>query len=126
MTKRHEEKAQHYAMATQDGAIQQTISGPYLYIPCDESVSDTTHYVDAETHEIKAKRALEIHQGISGLTVTLAGLPAGLRVQTNGMETVTDDDPLVIEYDVPGTYQLRLTGHIEYLAHAQEVTVEDA
>ena len=115
-----------YAVADAEGRISWVTSGPYLYIACDESVSDDTHYVDIQTGEIEAKQAFDIQPVIEGLTVTLAGLPAGLAVVTNGMDTLTDDDPLVITYDVPGTYEITLRGHVEYLDRVEEVTVGDA
>lgn len=116
----------HYAVAEPSGRIAWVSKGPYLYIPCDDTVRDDTHYVDAATGEIHAKRPIDAEQSIDGLTVTLAGLPAGLTVATNGLDTVTDGTPLVISYDLPGTYEIRLSGHIEYLDRIEEVTVGDA
>ncbi len=115
-----------YAVADPKGRISWVTAGPYLYITCDDTVRDDTHYVDVDTAKIHAKRPIEAEQSIDGLTVTLAGLPAGLTVATNGMDTVTDGTPLVITYDVPGTYEIRLSGHIEYLDRIEEVTVDDA
>lgn len=115
----------HYAITDPKGRITQTMSVPYLLLRCDESVRDDTHYADVSTGEIHSKRPLEMDQEIEGLTVTLAGLPAGLSVTANGMATVTDDDPLVITFDVPGTYSIELTGHVEYLDRVEEVTVGD-
>lgn len=115
-----------YAVADPKGRISWVTTGPYLYIACDDTVRDDTHYVDVATGEIQPKRPIEMHQGIEALKVTLAGLPAGLTVATNGMDTVTDGTPLVISYDLPGTYEVRLSGHIEYLDRVEEVTVDDA
>ncbi len=120
------EQGYYYAMAGPGGRIIQVTNGPYLYIACDDTVRDDTHYVDVATGEIHAKRPIYAEQSIDGLTVTLAGLPAGLTVATNGMDTVTDGTPLVITYDLPGTYEIRLSGHIEYLDRVEEVTVDDA
>lgn len=115
----------YYAMATSNGAIQQTISGPYLYIACDDDVSDTTHFVDVDAGDIRPKRPLEISYWTDGMTVTLDALPGGLAVSSNNKSAVTDDDPLVITYDVPGTYEITLKGHVEYLDQTLEVTVGD-
>ena len=115
-----------YAVVEESGAINGTYSSPFEFIPCGEDVGDTTHYVDMSTKEIKAKRPLEIHQDIEGLVVTLTGPPAGVTVETNNMHTVTDDEPLVITYDVPGTYHIALAGHVEYLDKTLEVSVGDA
>tara|TARA_R110001583_G_scaffold28600_1_gene101181 strand:+ start:2233 stop:2574 length:342 start_codon:yes stop_codon:yes gene_type:complete len=113
-------------MATMDGAIQQVISGPYLYAPCTEEVSDVTHYLEVSSGDIKPKKSLITQCVVAGLSATFDGLPSGLKVQTNGFLTVTDTDPLEIHYDVPGTYEIRLRGHVEYLDETLEVTVGDA
>lgn len=115
-----------YAVADPKGRISWVTTGPYVYIACDESVRDDTHYVDVATGEVHAKRQIDAALSIDGLTVTLAGLPAGLTVATNGMDAVTDGTPLVISYDLPGTYEIRLSGHVEYLDRVEEVTVDDA
>lgn len=114
-----------YVMATADGHIAGITSGPYLYVRCDSSVSDVTHYVDAETREIKDKKPLAYGVTSSGLTVTLTELPGGLNVETNGQQAVTDGEPLVITFDIPGTYRIELSGLVEYLNDALEVTVDD-
>lgn len=111
-----------YAMVDDDGAILQITHGPYRYIKCAEYVTDDTHYAD-EASVIHEKRPLTFDETVDGLTLTLSGLPAGLRATTNGMETVTDDEPLVIEYDVPGAYEIKLSGHVEYLDRVEEVTI---
>tara|TARA_R110001583_G_scaffold18501_3_gene73544 strand:- start:5451 stop:5810 length:360 start_codon:yes stop_codon:yes gene_type:complete len=116
----------HYAMADSSGRILQTLSGPYSYTPCEEDVSDTTHYVDAGSDVILAKSPLDYDFVVEELTVTVTGLPEGLSVSTNGLTTITDAEPLVINYDVPGTYTLRLRGRVEYLDEDLEVTVGDA
>lgn len=112
-----------YAMADLNGQIFQITTGPYLYIECDETVSDDTHYIDVSTGEIKEKLTLTLNKTIEGLTVTIFGLPAGLTAATNSMETVTDGEPLVVEYDIPGNYTITLTGRVEYMDHELEVTV---
>lgn len=114
-----------HAMADETGRILQIIESPYLYVPCGD-ISDETHYVETSTREVKPKKALQMHQGFDGLSVTLMGLPSGLTVETNCIEAVTDDKPLVITYDVPGVYQIALKGHAEYLDETLEVTVGDA
>ncbi len=114
-----------YAVHTTDGAIVRTLTTPHGYIECDDSVSDATHYVDVDTLEIKLKRRLELQLGVDSLIVTLTGLPAELTVTTNGVETITDGEPLTITYDVPGTYAIRLDGLVEYLDDNLEVTVGD-
>lgn len=119
-----------YAVATPSGEIIKVLSGNlhYVQIPNDEggeSVDDITHYVDVATHEIKEKQPFDYDVTVSGLTATITGLPEGLTVETNGMETTTDDQPLVIEYDLPGTYTIRFSGRVRYLDRVEEVTVGD-
>ncbi|WP_417861822.1 hypothetical protein [Vreelandella venusta] len=114
-----------YAVHTTDGAIVRTLTTPHGYIECDDSVSDVTHYVDVDTLEVKQKRPLEPQLDVDSLIVTLAGLPAELAVTTNGVESITDGEPLTINYDVPGTYAIRLSGLVEYLDYDMEVTVGD-
>ena len=116
----------NYAMADGHGRIFQTLSGPYSYHQCGEEVSDTTHYVDVSTGEIMPKRPLQTHMRIDDMTVTLEELPAGVTIATNNMTAVSDDEALVITYDVPGTYEISLRGHVEYLDQTLEVTVDDA
>lgn len=116
----------NYAVADSHGRIFQTLSGPYSYHPCGEDVSDTTHYVDVSTGEIMPKRSLETPMWIDDMTVTLEELPAGVAVTTNNMTAVSDHEPLAITYDVPGTYEITLKGHVEYLDQTLEVTVGDA
>ncbi|WJZ48859.1 hypothetical protein [Halomonas phage vB_HmeY_H4907] len=119
-----------YAVSDLKGEITQVLSGSPLYIrvPNDSDVLDTTHYVDVETETVLPKRPIEVvvEQGADPLSITLTGVPSGVTLSTNGMETKTDDQPLVIEYDVPGTYTISFSGHVRYLDHELEVTVGDA
>lgn len=109
-----------YAIVNHLGGIEGVVSGPSRYIECAEGVEDTTHFFDGE---IKEKMKLSFTTEKVGLEVSFDGLPEGLRVETNGMETVTDNEPLVIEYDVPGTYTINFSGLVNYLDHEMEVTV---
>ncbi|MGP9417286.1 hypothetical protein ACT3R4_18060 [Halomonas sp. AOP7-E1-9] len=115
-----------YAVAKQTGEILQVITGGFRYIevPEEEDVHDTTHYIDISNDEIKAKQKIMIRSKINGLSLTMSGLPSGLNVETNGMAIITDDEPLVIEYDVPGIYQVALSGRVDYLDEVLEVTVD--
>lgn len=112
-----------YAMVRPDGRITQIMTAPYWLLACDATISDDTHYADMATGAIYPKRMAEVAQSVDGLTVTLSGLPAGMTVSSNGMSTMTDDDPLVIDYDLPGTYAVELSGHVEYQDTTVEVTV---
>ncbi len=118
-----------YAASDLKGEITQVLSGSPLYVrvPNDSDVLDTTHYVDVETETVLPKQPLQftVEQNDNSLSITLTGLPAGVTVSSNSMETVTDGEPLVVEYDIPGTYTITLTGRVEYLDHETEVTVDD-
>lgn len=118
-------KTHIYAVADSKGQISWVTTGPYLYIKCDDSIRDDTHYVDIATQEIKPKMPLEPQLSVEDLTVTLTGLPPDLTVSTNGLEGITDTTPLVITYDVPGTYEVILRGLPEHLDTTLEVTVGD-
>ncbi|WP_278369494.1 hypothetical protein [Vreelandella titanicae] len=111
-----------YAIVDDTGRITQLYSTNSYFVPCGDDVSDTTHYADS-ANVIHEKRPQEFGLITEGLTVTLTGLPSGVNVETNGLDTDTDEDPLEITYDVPGTYEIKLSGHVEYLDHALEVTV---
>lgn len=116
-----------YAVHTTAGTIVRTLTTPHGYIECDDSVSDATHFVDvdASPHIIKARQPLDLQISVDDLTVTVEGLPAELTVTTNGVESIADGEPLTINYDVPGTYAIRLSGLVEYLDYDMEVTVGD-
>lgn len=96
-------------------------SGDYSIAP--EDVSPVTHYVDVTDKQVRAKEPLAYQMSVDGFVVEITGLPNGLTVETNGFSTVTDSEPLSISYDVPGTYQIRLSGLVEYLDYTEEVTV---
>ncbi|MEH6641387.1 hypothetical protein [Vreelandella glaciei] len=92
------------------------------YIACQEDVLDTTHYVSA-SNEVIPKQALQLEINTEGLSVIITGVPAGLTVETKGLTTLTDNEPLIIHYDVPGNYEITLRGHVEYLDQMLEVTL---
>ncbi len=118
-----------YVVSKFNGEISQLITGGarYIEVPESSNISDDTHYVDVKVipNVIKEKEEVLFDLSAEGLVVTLTGLPAGLTVETNGFSTVTDSAPLSISYDVPGTYQIRLSGLVNYLDYTEEVTVGD-
>lgn len=85
-----------------------------------EGVSDITHYI----HEGEAveKAALYPSVEVDGFTATITGLPDGLEVEFDGVTAITDDDPLEIEVDEPGTYRLRIDGGAPYISTEVEIT----
>lgn len=115
-----------YAFVSGEGRIESILSGPMRYVECSSETRDTTHYFDNTLGVIRRKEALRYQQNTRGLVVTFEGVPSGVKVETNGMETIADNEPLVIEYDVPGTYTIIFSGHVRYLDHELEVTVGNA
>lgn len=121
-----------FAFYNNVGAIEMVLDAPTekyaLYqakdfVECAEYTTAENAYVDVATKELKEKESLSLNHDVAGLEVTFVSLPAGLKVETNNMETVTDDEPLVIEYDVPGTYTINFSGLVNYLDHEMEVAV---
>ncbi|MGP5310612.1 hypothetical protein [Vreelandella alkaliphila] len=112
-----------YAIVNDKGSIEGVATGPFKYIECEEHVGDMTHFYDLEDRVIKEKNEIEATFVSNGLVITFNDLPEGLTVKTNGMETDTDNEPLVIEYDVPGTYAISFSGLVNYLDHEMEVIV---
>lgn len=119
-----------YVVSKFNGEISQVITGGarYIEVPEGSDISDDTHYVDVTTtpNEIREREEIPYDLKVEGLVVTLTGLPTGLAVSTNKLSTITDNEPLLIEYDVPGTYLITLSGRVNYLDHETEVTVGDA
>lgn len=106
--------------------IVQTLQTPFMHVECEPDVFDDTHFFDEVAGMILQKAPLDYTLGIEGFTATLTGLPSGLTVEANGMNTTTDEEPLMITFDVPGTYRIELSGLVEYLDDSLEVTVGDA
>jgi hypothetical protein len=93
------------------------------YIPCEHGVLDTTHYVELSGDPtIMKKRPLDTARKEVGLEVTFTALPPGLTLRVGELQVITDGDD-VVEFDVPGTYTIELSGLVEYLDEALEVTV---
>lgn len=93
------------------------------YIPCEYGVLDTTHYVDVSgAPVIREKRPLDTAMEQAGLEVTFTALPPGLTLKVGELQVITDGDD-VVEFDVPGTYTIELSGLVEYLDETLEVTV---
>lgn len=114
-----------YAIVS-DKEITAVLSTPYFYVECDHTVNDTTHYYNTDTSQIELKSELQYTLSKNGLEVTISGLPENLHVQTNNLFTMTDEEDLVIEYDIPGTYTIELSGRVEYLDTTINVEVSEA
>jgi hypothetical protein len=90
----------------------------------DSSVSDTTHYIDTDSGQPKPKKKYKYQLDKDSLALTITGLPAGVNVNVGFMETVTDSEPTIIEFELPGHYQVTLTGHHHYIDEEIEVLVD--
>ncbi len=85
-----------------------------------EGVLDTTHYISGGQAIEKSALAVSVSAAEEEAVVT--GLPAGLEVSFDGVIATTDDDPLTLEMDEPGTYTLRIDGGALYLDAEVEIT----
>jgi hypothetical protein len=115
-----------YAVCDSEGSILRILYGPLHYVECDESVSDDTHYFDVKEGEIKIKLDLDVTYNVNGLSVTLYGIPDGMTVETNSTLGFSDGDNFEITYDVPGDYNVTISGLANYKEKELEVTVGDA
>lgn len=113
-----------YAVADLNGNIVQSLQTSMRYIRADVSFDDTTHYVNDEDVIVPRQR-YEIAMSVDGLRVIVSGIPSGVRVETNGVDVLTDGSDLVIDYDLPGTYSIALTGRVDYVDDVREVTLGD-
>jgi len=96
------------------------------FLECGEEVSDDSHYVDLISGEpvVKRKLAMELDVVSSGLTVQVVGIPKDSVVSVSGAPSVhVDDQPTEIEFDVPGTYGIRINPPPQYRDEVLEVTV---
>jgi hypothetical protein len=114
-----------YAMALESGEIIQVTEGPYLYIPCDETVSDETHYVDTtqETVQIFKKQELDITYITNGLETLFTQLPINTLVKSEGLSVISDEQGVTIEFEIPGTYKIEFQPPPSYATKRMEVTV---
>lgn len=113
-----------YAVYGSDGSIKQILTTVDDFAKVDGAVSDTTHYIDIDSGQPKPKQKYEYQLDNDGLVLTITGLPAGVNVNVGFIETVTDSEPTVIEFELPGHYQVALTGHHHYIDEDIEVSVD--
>ncbi len=93
-----------------------------LSIEVDSEVTDTTHYI--REGQAVEKSALSPTVTADGMEATVSGLPSGLTVLWDGEEGETDDEPLELDHDEPGTYTLRILGGAPYFDTSIEVTLD--
>ncbi len=95
------------------------------YVACDVDTIDTTHYVDLSGRDpvVKEKSPLDTPYNVYDLVVVFPSLPKGLLVDVDGQELVTDGGYTEIEFELPGTYTIRLSGLVKYLDETLEVAI---
>lgn len=91
------------------------------YLPCDSNVNDVSHYV--LEGNVLARRPYDYVLSVEGMTATLKGLPSGAVVGVLGESVEADDLPTELDFELPGTYTIELSGLVEYLDETLEVTV---
>lgn len=116
------------------GAINQTLEGleDYLRVIAQDNqdalihtafVTSITHYVKLPEEEVLPKQPFDYTTTVDDLSYTITGLPAGIKVYFEDQFIITDDDPTEIEFDIPGTYTLELSGSVPHLDETIEVTI---
>lgn len=106
-------------------AIYDQLTAGVGAVSCDETVTDTTHWVDQKdsSRKIREKEPLRPNINIMDLVVEVSGLPKGLIVSVHGVETKLNDDTLEIVFDLPGTYTLEMRGLVPYRDKIVELDV---
>jgi len=94
------------------------------HVAASEDINDVTHYVALKGGgAVVAKRqSLNTHYALEGLKVIFRALPAGLTLSSQGGSIITDGYD-VVEFDIPGTYEIKLFGLAGYLDETLEVTI---
>lgn len=93
------------------------------FLECGEAVSDVTHYVDVASGEVAARQPLDVSHAAVGLEVQFYSLPPQLTLRVGTMTAVTEGGEDSVEFDMPGTYVIELSGLPEYMDEILEVTV---
>jgi len=82
------------------------------------------YYVDLATHEPREKQNYLYRLETTPLTLTIIGLPAGTKLAVAGMALVTDEEATEIDFDVPGTHEISLSGLVSHHNTSFEVTID--
>lgn len=91
------------------------------YLPYVGNVSDLTHFVVGDV--IKNKKPFSYKKTLTSLGVLLEGLPKGTRVSVGAQELIVREGTVKIEFDLPGTYKIQLSGSVSHLDETLEATV---
>lgn len=98
-------------------------------VECGEDVNQSDHFVDAPDNGppiVRKRASQDVSYSVSGLSVTFPSLEETTLIEVAGSSLLTDAASTVVNFDIPGTYTIRFSGHVRYLDHELEVTVGDA
>ena len=90
------------------------------YIEVGEGIDDDSHYI--KNGVAVKKGVLSPNINVDGLTAIVTGIPKDVSVFFDGQRTLTDDDPLELEVDEPGTYKLVARDNTHYRESSWEIT----
>jgi len=95
------------------------------FIPCSEDFSDDTHYVDLSGDDpvLLGREESGITVEKNGLSATIFDIPEGSLVRVGESSVVSGGETTEIEFDAPGTYEIRIYPPPQYLDEVLEVTV---
>lgn len=110
------------------GNITGSIAAPVQYMSVDQPVDTAQFYVDVsvEPHVRRPRLDYEPLVSLEGLTATLTGVPAGVRVTVGERSILADDEPTELAFDRPGVYRVALRGDPHYVVKSLEVSVGEA
>lgn len=122
----------HYIIYEDDGRIASTGKCPALYFEAQleghvdkkiiEGQADPDeHYILDE--KVVLKSNLDTTNTVNGLTVTFHALPVGSLVFVQSQSVTVDQGGLVLGFEVPGVYKVRVEPPVEYKAEVLEVTI---
>lgn len=117
-----------YAMYSEGGRVEIVIGYYFGAMKCEGHETSDTHYVDTTVtpHKMRERQPLTVTTETAALSATLSGIPIGSNIWTDGGDITThDDEPLTIEFDLPGTYTIEIMPPVQYLDESMEVTVGD-
>ena len=95
------------------------------FIPCSEDCSDDTHYVDLSGGDpvVLGREESGITIEKNDLKATIYDIPEGSLVRVGESSVVSDGETTEIEFDAPGTYEIRIYPPAQYRDEVLEVTV---
>lgn len=98
-------------------------------VECGEDVNQSNHFVDAPDNGppiVRERVPQDVSHSVDGLSVTFPSLEESTLIEAAGSSLLTDAASTVVNFDIPGTYIIHLSGHVRYLDHELEVAVGNA